>query len=135
MRQLMMIRFALLVGLAVGTFAACWRWLHRRINHSISASQFVKIGNDTRAVEEFQHFLTSFPTDPRLPQATFLLGYSYQQLRKYDKAIAEYLQASIRRSAMRRWRRAPMPISNSRSVIAACNQKIMRRPHLPMGIF
>ena len=40
--------------------------------------------------------------------------------------------ASTKRRAMRRWRRAPMPIFSLPSVIAACSRKIMTKRNLRM---
>ena len=90
MRQLSLLRIALLASLAIFTVTALWAVTTPADKSFESAKTYIQSGNDQQAVDELDHFLTSFPTDSRYAQAAFLLGFSYQKLQKPDKALETY---------------------------------------------
>ncbi|MHB9024621.1 MAG: tetratricopeptide repeat protein [Armatimonadota bacterium] len=54
------------------------------------AKQLYDTGSDALAVTELQAFVTAYPTDPRIADASFMLGNLFQREHDTDKALAAY---------------------------------------------
>ena len=91
MHRSRILRVFFLAFLALGALNYSWAVPPADISFE-SAVQFLKIGNDQRAVEAFQEFLNTYPADARAMQASFLLGCGYQNLQKFDRALPLFAQ-------------------------------------------
>jgi TolA-binding protein len=55
-----------------------------------TAKQLYEMRLDEQAVIELQKFLLSYPADPRLHEAAFLLGRTFQRQGQYGKAVEQF---------------------------------------------
>jgi ABC-type branched-subunit amino acid transport system substrate-binding protein len=55
-----------------------------------NAKQFLDEGAYEPAVEAFQKFLADFPKSPLIPEAHFLIGQAYFQLKQYTEAVDSF---------------------------------------------
>jgi TolA-binding protein len=55
-----------------------------------AAQQLYNIRLDAQAIDELTKFAATYPTDPRLHMATFMIGRAQQRQQKYDKALEAY---------------------------------------------
>jgi len=91
-------RFVLCCGLALllGGFA----WAASAADQSFAtANQLFSTGHDQQAITELQKFIAAYPADPRLYDAVFMLGRSYQRQQVWDQAEAAFTKVATKATA------------------------------------
>ena len=86
----------LLFALSLACVSLAWAAPSAADQAFTAARQLFRTENDEQAITELQQFVTTYPKDPRVHEATYLLGCSYQRLRKLPPAQAAFTQVVTR---------------------------------------
>ena len=83
----------LLCAVSLAVASAAWGATATSAEQSFNgAKRLLELKLDKRAAVELQRFITTYPDDPRIYDAYFMLGRCYQRQQLFEKALVNYAQ-------------------------------------------